>query len=233
MKTRMIPVARMASGLAILVASVACAPAAIAQETPKPWHGLYVGGGGTYSNVSVEVGNCYDCYYWWGDYPYYDEGDGDYSYSVHMGYRFNPWIAAELTYVDGGQIGWDEDYVFMPELGGYYRNEVEFSAKVPELTVLGILPFAQRWEIYARGGAAFWDATSNQKLTNLKTGEVIYRETDDDGLNFVFGIGIGFSFLDNLHTRLEYQAVWIDGEALNVDSETTLDTLMLDLQYRF
>jgi hypothetical protein len=234
MKARMIPVARTATRVALLAALFAFGPAAAAQETPEPWHGFYVGGGGTYSNVSVEVGTgCYDCYYWWGDYPYYDEGDGDYSYSVHMGYRFNPWIAAELTYVDGGTIGWDEDYVFMPELGGYYRNEVDFSAKVPELSVLGILPFAQRWEVYARGGLAAWDATSDQKLTDLKTGEVIYRESDDDGLDFLFGIGIGVTFLESFHTRLEYQAVWIDGDALNVDSDTSLDTLMLDLQYRF
>ena len=234
MKTRMTPVARMATGIAALVALFAFAPSAAAQGTTETWHGFYVGGGGTYSNVSVEVGTgCYDCYVWWGDYPYYDEGDGDYSYSVHAGYRFNQWIAAELSYVDGGTIGWDEDYVFMPELGGYYRNEVDFSAKVPELSVLGILPFARRWEVYARGGLAAWDATSDQKLTDLETGEVIYRESDDDGLDFLFGIGVGVTFFESFHTRLEYQAVWIDGDALNVDSETTLDTLMLDLQYRF
>jgi hypothetical protein len=234
MQTRMKSVARIATRLALLVTLLALAPAAAGQETPAPWHGFYIGGGGTYSNVSVEVGGgCYDCYYWWGDYPDYDEGDGDYSYSAHVGYRFNPWIAAELTYIDGGTIGWDEDFVYMPELGDYYRNEVDFSAKVPAVSVLGILPFAQRWEVYARGGLAAWDATSDQKLTNLSTGDVIYRETDDDGLNFLFGIGVGVTFLDSLHTRLEYQAVWIDGDALNVDSDTTLDTLLLELQFRF
>src|SRR5512135_641514 len=195
MKARTIPVARMTTSLAVLVVLFAFAEAAAAQGAPPPppqpqtWQGFYVGGGGTYSNVSVEVGTgCYDCYYWWGEYPYYDEGDGDYSYSLHMGYRFNPWIAVEFAYLDAGTIGWDEDYVFMPEYGDYYRNEVDFTAKVPELSVLGILPFAKRWEVYARGGFAAWDATSDQKLTNYDTHEVIYRESTDDGLDFLFGI---------------------------------------------
>jgi Spy/CpxP family protein refolding chaperone len=56
--------------LASLAAMCLFATAARAQEAPKPWLGFYVGGGGSYSTVSVDVagGDCYDECYWWGDY---------------------------------------------------------------------------------------------------------------------------------------------------------------------
>src|SRR5512143_365543 len=68
----------------------ATAPASTAFGAPGGWRGFYVGGGGTYSNVSVQVGHgdCHDgCY--WGDYYNYDQGDGDYGYSLHAGWRMH------------------------------------------------------------------------------------------------------------------------------------------------
>ena len=95
-----------------------------AQDTDATPLGFYAGGGASYSNVSVErPGSCYgDCYSWWGEYPTYDEGDGDYAFVAHVGYRVGRCFAVEAGYVDAGTIGWDKDYVWMPDLGGYYRN---------------------------------------------------------------------------------------------------------------
>lgn len=222
------------TGLVTVTAFAVPSPAH-GQDAAEESRGFYAGGGASYSNVSVErPGSCYgDCYSWWGDYPTYDEGDGDYSFVAHVGYRVGPYFAVEAAYVDGGTIGWDKDFVWMPELGGYYRNEVDFTAKVPELTVVGILPFLQRWEAYGRLGAGFWSADSEQTLTNDYTGAVVHRHDTDDGVGIVVGLGLGFDITPSLHTRIEYQAVWIDGDALNVDSETTLDTLSWEIQYRF
>lgn len=216
------------------LAAFASAPLAAAGEPLQVRQGVYFGGGGSYSNVSVEVPGSYcdDCYLW--DYPSYDEGDGDYSYVAHVGYRVGRYFAVEAMYVDTGTIGWNESYVWTPELGGgYYRNEVEFEAQVPELTVLGIFPFLGRWEAFGRFGVGLWSADSQQTLTNVDTLEVIHRSVSDDGAGIVVGLGLGFGFTEALHTRLEYQAVWIDGDSLNVGSETTLDTFTLELQYRF
>jgi opacity protein-like surface antigen len=235
MKARMLAVARTTTALALLLATVAWTAPAAAQETPESWRGVYFGGGGNYSNVSVERpgSGCWDCYYWWGDYPTYDEGDGDYSYVAHVGYRVGRYFAVEAAYVDAGTIGWDKPYVWMPELDGYYRNQVDFSAEIPEVSAVGIFPFLERWEVFGRFGAGFWSGESQQTLTNVDTGEVIHRRDSDDGVGVLVGLGLGFSFTESLHTRFEYQAVWIDGDALNVDSETTLDSFTLELQYRF
>ncbi len=104
-----------AAGLAACFASTLLfAAGAHAQGAQPGWRGLYVGGGGTYSNVSVEVdGGCYDYYdCWWGDYDAYDDGDGDYGYSVHVGLRVHEYVALEASYLDTGSIRWDENLVY-------------------------------------------------------------------------------------------------------------------------
>ncbi|HET7202709.1 MAG TPA: outer membrane beta-barrel protein [Steroidobacteraceae bacterium] len=235
MKARMLAVASVTTRLALLLATVTFVAPAFAQGTPESWRGVYAGAGGSYSNVSVEIpgSGCRDCYYWWGDYPAYDEGDGDYSYVGNVGYRAGRYFAVEAAYVDAGTIGWDKPFVWMPELDGYYRNQVDFSAEIPEISAVGIFPFLRRWEVYGRLGAGFWSGESQQTLTNVDTGEVIHRRASDDGVGALVGLGLGFSFAESLHTRFEYQAVWIDGDALNVNSETTLDSITWELQYRF
>lgn len=202
-------------------------------QSQDTWRGVYIGGGGTYSTVSVEVGGgkCYDDCYWWGDYDYYEEGDGDFSYALHAGWRINPFVALELGYVDTATIRWDEYFVYMPEFQDFYDNEVEFSAQVPELSVLGILPFADIWEIYARLGVGFWDGTSKQRLSNPY--EVINRSVDDSGADFLFGLGAGVTVAEGLHLRLDFQTLTIDGDVLNTHDDASLDTILFELQYRF
>jgi hypothetical protein len=229
---------RVATSFAAVALSTLVATTALAQGTPASWRGFYAGGGGNYSTVSVEVGgnDCYDyydCYYWWGDMPTYDEGDGDYSFSGHIGYRINQWFAIEASYIDAGTIGWNDKYVWMPELAGFYRNNVEFSSTIPEVGVLAILPFFERWEAYFKLGAGFWDGTSKQKLTNEDTGQVTYREVDDSGTDYMVGVGLGYSFATAWHVRFDFQSVGLDGDVLNVRDDSSIDTMQLELQYRF
>jgi hypothetical protein len=207
-----------------------------AQGSAASWQGFYVGGGGSYSNVSVEVNEgCfdYDCY-WWGDYYDYDEGDGAYSYAVHAGYRFNQFVAAEANYFDTGTIRWEENLVYIPECQDYCNNHVEFTAQVAQLSVLGILPFAQRWEGYLRLGTSFWNGESRQRLDDpFSPAVIVAREVDDSGVGILFGLGIGVRLAQAWHARLDFQFFTIDEDVLNASDDTTLDSVLLELQYRF
>ncbi len=208
-------------------------PASTPTPTPEPWHGFYAGGGGTYSNLSVQRPGSYcdDCYYF--DLPIYDEGDGDYGFVGHVGYRAGRYFAVELSYVDAGTIGWEKNFVWIPDLGGYYDNDVEFSATVPSLTAVGIWPFLERWEAYLRLGVGLWEADAVQTLRNVDTGATIVRERSDDGAGATAGLGLGCTFASAWHVRVEYQATFIDGDVLDVRTDTSLDTFSLELQYRF
>lgn len=92
------------------------APAAVAQAVVEGWHGSYAGGGASYSNVRVERPGsyCEDCYYF--DLPSYDEGDGDFSFVAHVGYRVGRYFGVEAAWRDTGTIGWSKDHVWMPDL---------------------------------------------------------------------------------------------------------------------
>jgi opacity protein-like surface antigen len=212
----------------------AAAQASTPVVAPASWRGLYVGGGGAYSNVSVLVdsGDCYyDCY--WGDYYDYDEGDADFGYTLHAGWRFHSYGALEVSYLDAGPIGWDQDLVYMPEFNGYYNNRIEYSASITEVTLLGILPFGERFEVYAKLGAAFSEGESVQRLDQSFGDEVITRSVSDNGTDVVWGVGVGVTFANAFHVRLGFESVGIDEDVLNTRSDTTLDSFLLEGQVRF
>lgn len=218
----------------LLVASFLSCAAARAQGGEPAWRGFYLGGGGSYSTVSVEVGGgCYGSYCWWGDYYDYEEGDGGYGYAVHAGYRANPYVAIEVNHLDTATIRWDQNFVYFPEFDGVYDNRVDFEARLTELSLLGILPFAGRWEVYLRAGAGFWDGTSEQRLDESFGDEVVMRKVDDDGVGFLFGLGVGVTFADAWHVRLDLQSVTIDGDVLNTRNDSGLDSILLEVQHRF
>jgi hypothetical protein len=216
-------------------ASGAPAPSAAQATTPVAapagWRGFYVGGGGAYSNVSVLVdnGGCdYGCY--WGDYYNYDDGDADFGYTLHAGWRFHKYGALEVSYLDVGPIGWDQDLVYMPEFNGYYNNRIEYSARVTEVTLLGILPFGAVFEVYAKLGAA---GESVQRLDQSFGDGLITRSVSDNGTDVAWGLGVGMTFAKVFHVRLGFESVGIDEDVLNTRNDTTLDSLVLEGQFRF
>jgi hypothetical protein len=205
-----------------------------AQGLGHPWRGLYVGGGGNYSTVSVEVGpGCHDSDCWWGDYGYYEKGDGDYGYNLHAGVRLHDFVAIEAGYVDTGSIRWDENLVYFPEFNDYYNNRVDFSAQVTQLAVVGILPFAQRYEVYLKLGAGFWDAESQQRLDQSFGDDLVTRQVSDSGTGLFGAVGFGVTFAQTLHVRFELQSTTIDEQVLNARNDAGVDAMLLEVQYRF
>lgn len=225
----------MAGGIATcFAATLFLADAAHAQGFQQPWRGFYLGGGGTYSTVSVKVPGpeCFeDC--WWGDYDNYDEGDGDFSYTLHAGLRVHDYVALEASYIDTGTIRWDEDLVYFSEFNDYYNNRVDFSAQITEVSVLGILPLTDRWEVYLRLGAGFWDGKSEQRLDQSFGTDVVTRRVTDSGTGFLGGVGVGVTFAEAVHVRFELQATTIDEDMLNARDDASVDSMLLEVQYRF
>lgn len=224
-----------AGGTATCLAAILLfAGVAQAQGFGAPWRGPYVGGGGNYSTVSVEVGSaCYDYDCWWGEYDYYEEGDGDYGYNLHAGWRLHDFVALEVAYLDTGSIRWDENLVYFPEFDDYYNNRVDFTAQITQLAVVGILPFAQRYELYLKLGAGFWDAESDQRLDQSFGTDVVNRRVSDSGTGLFGGVGFGVTFAKSLHVRFELQSTTIDEDVLNARNDAGVDAMLLEVQYRF
>ena len=110
-----------------------------------------------------------------------------------------------------------------------------FSITSWQPTVLGILPFLDRWEIYARAGMSFWDATSRQRLVRVSDGLVVNQSVDDDGLDFLLGFGGGVTLRQRWHIRAEYLYYGIDDDLMQLpgDESAYVDVLSVQLLYRF
>jgi len=99
--------------------------------------------------------------------------------------------------------------------------------------VVGLLPFAQRYEVYLKLGAGFWDAETDQRLDQSFGDDVVTRQVSDSGTGFFGGVGFGVTFAKTLHVRLELQSTTIDEDVLNARDDAGVDAMLLEVQYRF
>lgn len=195
-------------------------------RVPEIVRGFYAGAG-----IGSAEPSTWDYDYWYSDL---ESGDSDTSLSVFAGYRFNRYLAVEAGWFDGGTMGFDQSLVYVPELLDVYNTSVVLDVTAVNASAIGVLPFARIWEVYLRGGLAFYDADAEQRLTPSFGGESVERSIDDSDVDFLFGIGVGVTLFKRAHLRLEYQSFFIDEDLLAADDDSaSVDTLLLDLQYRF
>ena len=120
---------------------------------------------------------------------------------ITVGYRYHPLVALEAGYLTDSNM------------------------KSGQISALVIIPFANRWETYARLGYTKWSADT-APLGN-----------DDDGSNLVAGIGLGLTFWEHWHTRIEYQAFDLDTcedfSPCSRPDPGSFDSLLVELHYRF
>ena len=80
-----------------------------------------------------------------------------------IGYRINRYLAAELGYTDFGEVDVEEHYVVgpidFPFLIPRLEIDVDLASRVvgPSLSILGLLPVADGFELFARTGILFAD----------------------------------------------------------------------------
>ena len=190
---------------------------------PNDHTGFYVGGGAAFTNVLATDGD---------GTTSWERGDTDYGWIVNAGYRFNPFIALELGYLDGGKPEFN-DRGFNGD-----RAESEIDLTAIQFSGIGTLPFGERWELYLKLGLSAWDADSDQVLTPAG-GVPQFRRENGSGPALLAGIGLGATLFKNFYARIEYQSFRIDDELLALDAISTsqddasFDTVNLEFHYRF
>jgi len=157
--------------------------------------------------------------------------DSDTTYSLFVGYRFLPYLAVEASYLDMGNASYKASgTVFDGETYTDANINVDWESKGPTLSVLGILPFADVWDVYARLGMFFADTKVSAKISTATD-----SGSDDFSKNtteFLWGVGGGYTFMDRWTVRLEYTAIPDLGDK-NETGEFDADRITLGLLYRF
>ena len=136
-----------------------------------------------------------------------DEGaydDEDTAFSVFGGYQFNRYFGLEAGYADFGKL---EPRGVGPEL----------EASSVYLTAVGTLPITDHFSAYAKAGFQRWDLD-----TSIPS---IVGNTDHNGTDPTYGLGVQYRFTDHVALRGEYSRFEVE--------DTDLDVAQLQVRYDF
>lgn len=165
-----------------------CASCALADNDK----GLYLGAGVGYFRLKAENIQ--------GPQPITGEFDAeDVSFKAFAGWRFNPYLAVELDYIDFGRP--NEDV-----------SGVEVNASIDGVApyLMGTLPLGPL-ELFAKAGYLFYDLkveVAGQKVSSVSG--------DKDDL--IYAAGLGITIFGHLNARLEYEAVDVSGAVRHADA---------------
>lgn len=144
--------------------------------SPAFAEGFYLGADLGRSNASVDVQN-----------TSFDNHDT--AWGVHGGYKFSPFLAAEIGYRDFGKF--DETYA--------NTANVSLKAHAVEASVIGSYPFNESFNVYGRLGVASVKATADLNARGRN-----YFHDEQTETKAVFGIGAQYAINKNFSLRTEY-----------------------------
>jgi hypothetical protein len=178
--------------------------------------GFYVGAGVGQFNVQID------------DIDQTDEAiskldDSDNSWKAFIGWRLNRYISAELAYIDFGSVrgtfGGSPSSTTANGSSGNY--DVSISGFAPY--VIGTIPLGPV-ELFGKVGYYFYDTKTSFDLDDPLSHDLADSSTSEE--DFVYGAGVGVTFLQHLNARLEYEKI----DAKNIDDA---DALWLSASWRF
>jgi OOP family OmpA-OmpF porin len=185
---------------ALAGAALAAAASAQAQENES---GLYAGGGVGTFDVEIDDFDDVD-----DTIDRYDSDDT--AWKAFVGWRVNPFFAAELAYVN---LGSPDDEI-LPDT----TVTVETDGFAPYL--VGTLPIGDWFEVFAKAGY-YWYDVETRIATPLGS-----ASEDDSDSTFTWSAGVGVNVFERANIRLEY-------EQFDFDATDDAEALWLTGAYRF
>jgi len=148
------------------------------------------------------------------------------AWSFAVGYRVNPYLAAEVEYIDFSTTDISEDYTVppTPPLPSQFTRTYSSKVSGPALSVLGSLPVGNGFDVFLRGGVLFADR------------EFVFPSSiglDDSFASTVWlaGAGASWSFANRWAIRAEYQRTGTLEETF-LAGETELERMSLSVLFR-
>ncbi len=142
--------------------------------------------------------------------------DKDTVWKLFGGYRKNANLAFEVAYADFGSF----DTTTTVTAPFFAKNNGEFKPTALLLDVVGILPLADKYEIFGKVGLAAWEIEVD--ISGTPGGVNLSPGFDDDGLDFHYGVGVAAHFTDTVTVRAEREVI---------DLEKGVDAWSISIQF--
>ena len=143
-------------------------------------------------------------------------------FNLNAGYRFNRYFAWEVAWIDLNNV--DANLA-----GPSGSGSLEYSVKGPATSVLGILPFNERWEAFVRGGILFTDV--DLAIEGVTSGGTFSGRETSDSSSFYWGLGLRYHISDAWQVKFELNRYDVGNR--NTTGKATIDTASLGVAYRF
>jgi OOP family OmpA-OmpF porin len=157
--------------------------------------------------------------------------DSDTAFGLAAGYQVNRNFAAELAYVDLGDISYSATGTVTDGVDTFDAGlGIDQSTSGPVFSVLGIVPIGERFTVFGRVGLALMSVDADATVS--LDGETATDGVSTDRSNPIYGVGGEFSFNERFGVRLgwdRYANVGSDDQAGEVD----IDVISLGLRYNF
>lgn len=137
------------------------------------------------------------------------DGDSDLDksgvgFSLALGYRFTSYVALEAAYVQLGKSTYKAEDVITDGVEEYDLSaRIPARAKGPVVSLVGIWPASESFELDARVGAFFGKSTLSVKFA--VDGESVPTVSDSDSkTSILYGVGASWNFTPAMSLRLSY-----------------------------
>lgn len=157
--------------------------------------------------------------------------DKDTSWKIFAGYRFHPNFAVELGYVDLGKGTADGNVAVGADGATPGSAHASVKAQAVTLDAVGILPFANNFEVFGKVGGYYAHTTADVSAVNfpfLGTGSA---STSDNNGGFHYGVGLGYNFSHNWAARVEWERFnRVGGDSIG---KSDVDNTSISAVYKF
>jgi OmpA-OmpF porin, OOP family len=157
--------------------------------------------------------------------------DSDSAYGVHVGYRWNSYIATEVGYVNLGEGVFaanlsDPAIVTEPTVFSARFRTTGFTA-----AMLGIFPVAGMFDIHGRAGVYYADSRYRQRQDFTASDTFLSGESKANSFDAFAGLGAAWNFQENYSLRVEYQRFLNVGDKDDT-GEVDVDLLTVGVLFR-
>lgn len=160
-----------------------------------------------------------------------DLDDSDTGFGLAGGYQVNPYFAAELAYVDLGDISYQANGTVTDGIDTLDAGVgIDQSTAGPVFSLLGIWPIGERFSVFGRVGFALMSVDADATVSI--DGETASDSAGTDRSNMMYGVGAEFSLNRKFGLRLGWDR-YAEVGSEDLTGDVDIDLISLGLRYNF